>query len=312
MPLCLLPRAAISIRAPTRGATTCKGDSSYKRGISIRAPTRGATICFSSCLPSSVKFQSALPRGERRFNRTVFHGRRYFNPRSHEGSDASFSTSTAFLCYFNPRSHEGSDGVSFTIKDKTANFNPRSHEGSDSESLKVKTGIMISIRAPTRGATSSEYLFRLSPNYFNPRSHEGSDLPQSGNGKEALHFNPRSHEGSDGNSCLYVNEMLLFQSALPRGERQCRSGGIYPHNIYFNPRSHEGSDLYSAAGKASTRHFNPRSHEGSDSTRTTKMQSQSDFNPRSHEGSDEISGTFADILMISIRAPTRGATRKSF
>ena len=165
-----------------------------------------------------MKFQSALPRGERRFNRTVFHGRRYFNPRSHEGSDASFSTSTAFLCYFNPRSHEGSDGVSFTIKDKTANFNPRSHEGSDSESLKVKTGIMISIRAPTRGATSSEYLFRLSPNYFNPRSHEGSD-----SGYDLPHLNIEISIRAPTRGATLSRWWLVgvdkFQSALPRGER---------------------------------------------------------------------------------------------
>ena len=32
------------------------------------------------------------------------------------------------------------------------------------------------------------------------------------------------------------------------------------------------------------------------------------FNPRSHEGSDDESKDIVDIVKISIRAPTRGAT----
>ena len=56
--------------------------------ISIHAPTRGAT----------------QPRGRDR------HRRPYFNPRSHERSDATvWEQATLNLPYFNPRSHERSD-----------------------------------------------------------------------------------------------------------------------------------------------------------------------------------------------------------
>ena len=62
----------------------------------------------------------------------------------------------------------------------------------------------------------------------------------------------------------------------------------------------------------STGDFNPRSHEGSDGYVRVKEINLSDFNPRSHEGSDNKQhGVFRKVV-ISIHAPTRGATRCSY
>ena len=80
------------------------------------------------------------------------------------------------------------------------------------------------------------------PLYFNPRSREGSDHPQSCQLLSLLHFNPRSREGSDTaparslGASEYFNprsregsdktdpetdaDGFIFQSTLPRGERQ--------------------------------------------------------------------------------------------
>src|SRR5699024_288012 len=79
-------------------------------------------------------------------------------------------------------------------------FNPRSHEGSDAGLDDKQPDAMISIHAPTRGATKETLTATLTLNYFNPRSHEGSDY-------DLLHSSFRSH---------------LFQSTLPRGERLVR------------------------------------------------------------------------------------------
>ena len=54
-------------------------------------------------------------------------------------------------------------------------FNPRSHEGSDCGSLAMWVFILISIHAPTRGATGNLYYCFGQKQNFNPRSHEGSD-----------------------------------------------------------------------------------------------------------------------------------------
>ena len=56
---------------------------------------------------------------------------------------------------------------------------------------------VISIHAPTRGATSlkaTEYKLSID---FNPRSHERSDSISTSRTKLLQNFNPRSHERSD-------------------------------------------------------------------------------------------------------------------
>ena len=77
---------------------------------------------------------------------------------------------------FNPRSHEGSDASHILSKRLCINFNPRSHEGSDILADKNLREIGISIHAPTRGATVQSAIQSMSQSNFNPRSHEGSDV----------------------------------------------------------------------------------------------------------------------------------------
>ena len=56
----------ISIHAPTRGATVHIGGIIAWELISIHAPTRGATVNKMRQLLGKQRFQSTLPRGERR------------------------------------------------------------------------------------------------------------------------------------------------------------------------------------------------------------------------------------------------------
>ena len=119
--------------------------------ISIRAPTRGATTAAVSPVTRKI-FQSALPRGER---------------------PAGSMDQTA---------------------DK--NFNPRSHEGSDAIDPICQRIGSISIRAPTRGATSTTSIYA-------PQQKFQSALPRG------------ERRGEQGKTAIW----RLFQSALPRGER---------------------------------------------------------------------------------------------
>ena len=78
---------------------------------------------------------------------------------------------------------------------------------------------VISIHAPTRGATSlkaTEY-------------------------KLSIDFNPRSHERRDNIQNLTFALTKRFQSTLPREERPF-SATIEGLFLDFNPRSHERSD----------------------------------------------------------------------
>ena len=147
--------AQISIRAPARGATYLDDIALKYLGISIRAPARGATLSTLICCTKAhyfnprsregsdfalgftiiyaLKFQSALPRGERRGLQLISLIGCNFNPRSREGSDLIAQTKSRRCSYFNPRSREGSDDISSHGIICLKNFNPRSREGSDQE-----------------------------------------------------------------------------------------------------------------------------------------------------------------------------------
>ena len=103
----------------------------------------------------------------------------------------------------------------------------------------------ISIHAPTRGATTLQLISLAAELFqstlprgerrksclvppccknFNPRSHEGSDIPVTLIICWFIDFNPRSHEGSDTVMTWGDEPSYIFQSTLPRGERQMTSG----------------------------------------------------------------------------------------
>ena len=124
-------------------------------------------------------------------------------------------------------------------------FNPRSREGSDDAIVKSTDLRKISIHAPAKGATSRHSIFQALHSDFNPRSREGSDdlydtyyrvlgdfNPRSREGSDgssiplqltSSNFNPRSREGSDNRPPFIALYLVIFQSTLPRRERQCRS-----------------------------------------------------------------------------------------
>ena len=184
-------------------------------------------------------------------------------------------------------STRGATNIRGKLRTGLVNFNPRSREGSDMKLFGFDFGeYVISIHAPTRGATIQKSYYYNDRIDFNPRSHEGSDLIAWLTNMLWFNFNPRSHEGSDSVRRLYDAQQENF-----------------------NPRSHEGSDLIYQNRILFHNNFNPRSHEGSDSIiylfcKFYKYY----FNPRSHEGSDVFILFFLSFSLISIHAPTRGAT----
>ena len=120
----------ISIRAPARGATIRQSLHPYSFPISIRAPARGATLHTYG--PDSVhRFQSALPRGERRKNNTNRCYETNFNPRSREGSDISMSGFEYEVVGFQSALPRGERRNHVLFSTEIRDFNPRSREGSD-------------------------------------------------------------------------------------------------------------------------------------------------------------------------------------
>ena len=151
-PFFIVHAVQISIHAPAKGATMEKLADYEDLEISIHAPAKGATNQIQNQNLYS-RFQSTLPRRERRQIQMRSFLLMYFNPRSREGSDRSTTNPNRSGTNFNPRSREGSDAIRAPGYESRPDFNPRSREGSD--------------------LTISRIGQRLQN--FNPRSREGSD-----------------------------------------------------------------------------------------------------------------------------------------
>ena len=172
---------------------------------------------------------------------------------------------------------------------------------------------IVSIRAPTRGATP----------------HGPSCAAR------ARRFNPRAHEGRDRFAPSWTSvRASVFQSARPRGARRSGFRPTVSASCGFNPRAHEGRDEYHRRGdyhhwpfqSARPRGARQALRDARDvalevsiraptrgatwSVRASKVAVES-FNPRAHEGRDGVVLLGQRDATVSIRAPTRGATRIS-
>ena len=99
----------------------------------------------------------------------------------------------------------------------------------------------ISIHAPTRGATIIEPSKIEELKNFNPRSHERSDFMQE-TSLDTVDISIHAPTRGATYTFKVCYGYMIFQSTLPREERQ------FFHQLYsqqqrnFNPRSHERSD----------------------------------------------------------------------
>ena len=145
-----------------------------------------------------MRFQSTLPRGERRGTSCTSSILRNFNPRSHEGSDRQPPPKHRHLLRFQstlPRGERPAplpEPLDFGVISIHAPT-----RGATKISLHCHKSCEISIHAPTRGATCS---------------YCGQEYPE-----EFQSTLPRGERPGTYMSCRCV---ILFQSTLPRGERR--------------------------------------------------------------------------------------------
>ena len=146
-------RFGISIHAPTRGATLDSNHLFRESRISIHAPTRGATVMFVATI-QPLKFQSTLPRGERRHEVQQQTQVRDFNPRSHEGSDCGKGLQRSTTLLFQSTLPRGERLPIPQRQSERILFQSTLPRGERrSRSVYSLCHYAISIHAPTRGAT---------------------------------------------------------------------------------------------------------------------------------------------------------------
>ena len=120
---------------------------------------------------------------------------------------------------------------------------------------------------------------------FNPRSHERSDHITQSFVFRFFNFNPRSHERSD--HFQRTLWRLLCHISIHAPTRGATSPGTTPLRWHW----------FQYTLPREERHITPEQWE-----------QLKNFNPRSHERSDETYKTLYISDLISIHAPTRGAT----
>ena len=178
--------------------------------ISIHTPTRGTTAGTGTAT-NLAEFQSTFPREERPYYTIVRIQVLQFQstlPREERPFPTDFVT--AFMPYFNPRSHERSDFTGDYTFEVT----------------------LISIHAPTRGATMGD-------GYQEVQEVISIHAPTRGATKVAC----------------YLATLIKFQSTLPREERPVRRYSLPLISVNFNPRSHERSDNIQNLTFALTKRF---------------------------------------------------------
>ena len=145
-----------------------------------------------------------------------------FNPRSREGSDIFLAEFHQLLCHFNPRSREGSDARSAQETQYRSCISIHAPARGATCYIEAVRRYLesISIHAPARGAT---YYTRLEYHRFAISIHapaRGATPAVSRSCAYMSNFNPRSREGSDDAAKAAHGKQWVFQSTLPRGERQ--------------------------------------------------------------------------------------------
>ena len=120
--------------------------------VSIRAPAWGATH-ITRLDSTTLKFQFALPRGERRTDRRARRRLHRFNSRSRVGSDAPPAAWLWALQVSIRAPAWGATGAAHPLASAQDGFNSRSRVGSDDSVVAAGNVVVVSIRAPAWGAT---------------------------------------------------------------------------------------------------------------------------------------------------------------
>ena len=124
-----------------------------------------------------------------------------------------------FSAYFNPRSYKRSDSPSLFALSTIFHFNPRSYKRSDLYIIINIICCVISIHAPTRGATKTNTHHHQTQHYFNPRSYKRSDIVFFASVLESSVFQSTLLQEERPGLLCTDHRSLEFQSTLLQEER---------------------------------------------------------------------------------------------
>ena len=303
---------AVSIHAPTRGATLTAGlavmfvikfQSTRPRGarpqgrgahlrahpVSIHAPTRGATYLPSATPVPMRAFQSTRPRGARPaagFSAgsagAVFQSTRPRGARPTQGLRPLLHRSVSI--------HAPTRGATAWHSRPSA---PRLFQSTRPRGARLRVVPLecavaaVSIHAPTRGATLDMQTAEALEDGFQSTRPRGARPDPARGARRGHGFNPRAHAGRDPPLTSNLTRYRQFQSTRPRGARRRRGRPGCPPGVSIH-----------APTRGATRHASDLG----------ALDFVSIHAPTRGATRDDV-GLHRERL-VSIHAPTRGATRR--
>ena len=142
---------------------------------------------------------------------------------------------------------------------------------------------------------------------FNPRTHMGCDSFQGGGGLAAECFNPRTHMGCDRHCLNSSATSTRFQSTHPHGVRPAVRY-ISSYSIPFQSTHPHGVRPRDPTALAAPPSFNPRTHMGCDPATDGEAATHCLFQSTHPHGVRLKACSGFYYLVVSIHAPTWGAT----
>ena len=295
----------VSIHAPTRGATAaCKHhkipfefQSTHPHGVRHRMVISGYF---------RFGFNPRTHTGCDSEQRTRLAATGCFNPRTHTGCDACKEpvavdlggsihaptrgatppndTTPCFVMFQSTHPHGVRRFATQGVRPNRC-FNPRTHTGCDSMCcIHYAIGFEVSIHAPTRGATFSNFKIYVLCLFQSTHPH-GVRLCAAKHKNLHSCFNPRTHTGCDQTATWRIWFLRCF-----------------------NPRTHTGCDDTTNSSFSIWNCFNPRTHTGCDGVHRCAETHKWVSIHAPTRGATSISSSFLLRHKVSIHAPTRGAT----
>ena len=166
----------VSIRAPARGATSFFSPYSRIQIVSIRAPARGATQKLNALIdPVKVSIRAPVTGGDTACLVARISGWWFQSAPPHGGRQLLTWSLIVARVFLSAPPHGGRLDFGLNAITSCAFQSAPPHGGRPSLTDSLSAISIVSIRAPARGATSSEAVNPTVVNVSNPRPRTGGD-----------------------------------------------------------------------------------------------------------------------------------------
>ena len=164
---------------------------------------------------------------------------------------------------FNPRTHTGCDLVLSIISLNSRSFNPRTHTGCDANSAHTLLQLIVSIHAPTRGATQNKNINTYKGKFQSTHPHGVRLKRKVFRILLPMFQSTHPHGVRLGIFLFYDAKKRVSIHAATRGATEQMEGWLQDYFVSIHAPT-RGATPNSKINGTLTNGFNPRTHTGCD------------------------------------------------